>query len=113
MTSSSGAESTVGAGPPRHALDHDSSEGESVFAWARLARASLAGGCCRGLAGGKARRMVFKSLVLSIVFVPPLVGIWVALSRGGRRGLPLLLGLVLAYDVLYIFLLYFLRYRWL
>jgi hypothetical protein len=57
--------------------------------------------------------MVFKTLVLSIVFVPPLVGIWVALSRRGRRGLPLLLGLVLVYDILYMFLLVFLRYRWL
>jgi hypothetical protein len=31
---------------------------------------------------------------------------------GGRRGLPRLLVVVLVYDVLYVLMLYFLRYRW-
>jgi hypothetical protein len=57
--------------------------------------------------------MLLKTLLLSIVFAPVVFGIWLASGRRGRRGLPLLLGVLFVYDVLYIFLLYFVRYRWL
>lgn len=55
---------------------------------------------------------VFKWLLISIVIVPVLLGMYAATSRRGPRGLPVLLGGLLLYDVLWLFMLYYLNYRW-
>jgi hypothetical protein len=55
---------------------------------------------------------VFKLLLISIVMVPVLLGMQAATSRNKRSGLFLLLALMLAYDALYLTLLYYLRVRW-
>jgi len=55
---------------------------------------------------------VFKWLLISIVIVPVLLGVHAATSRRGPRGLPVLLGGLLLYDVLWLFMLYYLNYRW-
>jgi hypothetical protein len=54
---------------------------------------------------------MFKWALVSLVIVPVLLGVQAATRCRGPRGL-LLLGLVLAYDALYLLLLYYLRYRW-
>ena len=54
---------------------------------------------------------MFKLLLISIVMVPVLLGMQAAKSRR-QRGLLLLAVFVLAYDVLYMLLLYYLRTRW-
>ena len=55
---------------------------------------------------------MFKLLLISIVIVPVLLGMYAARARRGRRGMGLLLGLVLTYDVFYWLMLYYLRVRW-
>jgi hypothetical protein len=55
---------------------------------------------------------VFKILLISIVIVPVLLAMQAAKSRNAPRGLFLLLVLVLVYDVLYMLMLYYLRFRW-
>jgi len=55
---------------------------------------------------------MFKLLLISFVVVPVLLGMHAATGPRGRRGLPYLLALVLAYDALYWVLLYYLRLRW-
>ena len=55
---------------------------------------------------------MFKLLLISIVVAPVLLAMKAARSRGGRRGVPLLLALVLGYDLLYWLMLYYLRLRW-
>jgi len=54
---------------------------------------------------------MFKGFLNAVVLVPALLGLLVATYRG-RRGAPLLLGLVLAYDVFFVLLLFYLRRRW-
>jgi hypothetical protein len=54
---------------------------------------------------------MFKLLLISIVMVPVLLGMQAAKGRR-QRGLLLLAVLLLAYDVLYMLLLYYLRTRW-
>ena len=54
---------------------------------------------------------MFKLLLISIVVAPVLLAMKAARSHAGRRG-PLLLALVLGYDVLYWLMLYYLRLRW-
>jgi hypothetical protein len=70
----------------------------------------------QGVAGWPARPDpgdgVFKWLLISIVIVPTLLGVHAATSRRGPRGLPVLLGGLLLYDVLWLFMLYYLNYRW-
>jgi hypothetical protein len=56
---------------------------------------------------------MLKLLLISIVVVPVLLGMQAARTRNGTRGLLLLLGVVLAYDVFYILVLYYVRVRWL
>jgi hypothetical protein len=56
--------------------------------------------------------MFFKLLLMSIAFVPVLLGMRAATFRNPRRGFFVLVGLVLAYGTLYILLLYYLRLRW-
>jgi len=56
---------------------------------------------------------MFKSLLISIVIVPVLLGMQAARSRREERGLLQLLASVLAYNVLYMLMLYYLRRRWL
>jgi hypothetical protein len=58
------------------------------------------------------RENVFKWLLISIVIVPVLLGVQAATGRRLPRGLPLLLASLVAYDVLYLFMLYYLYYRW-
>jgi hypothetical protein len=55
---------------------------------------------------------VFAWLLISIVIVPVLLGMHAATSRRGPRGLPVLLAGLLVYDVLYMFMLYYLYFRW-
>ena len=55
---------------------------------------------------------MFKMLLISIVVMPVLLGIWAARSRSRRRGVVVLLALVLGYDALYFLLLYYVRMRW-
>jgi hypothetical protein len=55
---------------------------------------------------------MFKLLLISIVAAPVLLGVHAARIRGTRRGVFRLLGLVLAYDSLYVAMLYYLRIRW-
>lgn len=55
---------------------------------------------------------MFKWLLISIVIVPVLLGMHAATSRRGPRGLPVLLASLLLYDVLYMFMLYYLYFRW-
>jgi len=55
---------------------------------------------------------MFKGLLASVVIVHVLLGMQAATSRRLQRGLLQLLAFVLAYDVLYVLMLYFLRYRW-
>jgi hypothetical protein len=55
---------------------------------------------------------MFKLLLISIVIVPVLLGMQAATSRSARRGLFLLLSLLITFDALYLLLLYCLRVRW-
>ncbi len=57
--------------------------------------------------------MLLKLLLMSLVFAPVMLGIWMASSRRGRQGFPLLVGVLFIYSVFYLLLLYFVRYRWL
>ncbi len=56
--------------------------------------------------------MMLKLSLMSIVFAPVAFGIWIALSRLGRRGYPLLVGVPFAYGVFCIVLLWLVRHRW-
>jgi len=64
------------------------------------------------VAGAGSGEGVFKWLLISIVIVPVLLGVQAAAGRRGLRGLPLLLAFVVVYNVLWMFMLYYLRYRW-
>ena len=55
---------------------------------------------------------MFKLLLITIVIVPVLLGMWVEARRHRRRGLSLLLALVLVYDLAYLLMLYYVRIRW-
>ena len=55
---------------------------------------------------------MFKYLLISIVIVPVLLGMQASTGRRGPRGLPFLLGAVIVYDILYLFMLHYLNYRW-
>ena len=55
---------------------------------------------------------MFKALLNSIVIVPIVLALLAATSRRPRTGLPLLLGSVLAYNLLFLLMLYYLHRRW-
>jgi hypothetical protein len=55
---------------------------------------------------------MFKLMLISIVIAPVLLGMGAATRRRAPRGLSLLLGVVLLYDVFYLLLLYYVRIRW-
>ncbi len=55
---------------------------------------------------------MFPLLLISVVIVPAVLGMRMAGWRDTRRGLSLLVAFVLAYDVLYLLMLYYLRLRW-
>ena len=55
---------------------------------------------------------MFKTLLISVVMVPVLMGMQAAKSRRQGRGLLQLLAGFLAYNVLYMLMLYYLRRRW-
>ena len=56
---------------------------------------------------------MFKLLLISIAVVPVLLGMQAATaSRAGGRGLQVLLILVLAYDLVYMLMLIYLRFHW-
>ncbi len=55
---------------------------------------------------------MFAKLLLSIVLVPVVLGMVAARSRRRRSYVVRLLALVGVYDLLYMALLYWLRYRW-
>jgi inner membrane protein involved in colicin E2 resistance len=55
---------------------------------------------------------MFKLMLISIVILPVLLGMQAAKVRSRQRGLLLTVALVLAYDVLYLLMLYYLRVRW-
>jgi hypothetical protein len=56
---------------------------------------------------------MLKLFLISIVAVPVLLGMRAARARTRRDALARLAGVLLTYDVLYILLLYYLRFRWL
>ncbi len=56
---------------------------------------------------------MFKSLLISVVAVPVLLGMLAARSRREGRGLAQLLVCLFAYNLLYMIMLYYLRRRWL
>jgi hypothetical protein len=56
---------------------------------------------------------MFKSLLISVVIVPVLLGIQTAKTRREGRGLLQLTVCLLAYNLFYMILLYYLRRRWL
>lgn len=55
---------------------------------------------------------MFKILLISVVVAPVFLGMQVALRLGPRRGLLPLGALLLAYNVGFFFMLYYLRLRW-
>jgi hypothetical protein len=55
---------------------------------------------------------MFKQILISIVLVPVLLGMLTARNRSQRRGLFLLLAIMLTYNVLYVLMLFYLRVRW-
>ena len=55
---------------------------------------------------------MFKLLLISIVVVPVLLAMHAARRGGRRKDVPLLLALVIGYDLLYWLMLYSLRLRW-
>jgi hypothetical protein len=55
---------------------------------------------------------MFKLLLISIVVMPVWLGMQAATRRSRRRGLIVLLSLLLTYEVLYLVMLYYLRLRW-
>jgi hypothetical protein len=55
---------------------------------------------------------MFKLLLISIVVMPVWLGMHAATRRSRRRGLLVLLTLLLTYEVLYLVMLYYLRIRW-
>jgi hypothetical protein len=55
---------------------------------------------------------MFKLLLISIVVVPVLLGVQVAGREKRRQGAIVLMAVVLAYDVFYMAMLYYLRIRW-
>ena len=55
---------------------------------------------------------MFKLLLVSVVLVPVAIGVLAAARLGQRRGFVALLALVFAFDLFFILMLYFLRYRW-
>lgn len=54
---------------------------------------------------------MFPYLLVSVVIAPVLLGMLLS-RRDGPTALPGLLALVFVYDVLYMFMLYYLRTRW-
>jgi hypothetical protein len=60
----------------------------------------------------RAEKPMFKVLMISVVIVPILLAVYAGTRRNPRRGLIQMLGLVLAYDVVYLVMLYYLRHRW-
>jgi hypothetical protein len=55
---------------------------------------------------------MFKLFLISIVLVPVLLGLYAARGRSRRDGLVVLLAGVMAYDVFYLLMLYYVRIRW-
>ena len=55
---------------------------------------------------------MFPLLLISIVIVPVVFGMRIALGRHLRRSVLMLVAFLLAYDVLYFLMLYYLRLRW-
>lgn len=55
---------------------------------------------------------MFKALFISVILVPVLLGLLASTARDERRGLIALLALLLAFNALYIVLLYVLQRRW-
>jgi anti-sigma-K factor RskA len=79
-----------------------------VVASRRAGRATPSSRICRA----PSAEDMFKWLLISVVIVPVLLGMLAATSRRQRRGLPQLLVFVLAYNMFYVVLLYYLRHRW-
>jgi hypothetical protein len=55
---------------------------------------------------------VFKAFLNSIVIVPVLLGVFTAANVRGKQAAWLLVGLVLAYNLAYLVVLYYLKIRW-
>jgi hypothetical protein len=55
---------------------------------------------------------MFSRFLITIVLVPVLLGMFAARGRSAQQRLLQLLAFVAVYDVLYMFVLYYLRYRW-
>lgn len=70
-------------------------------------------GCLLYTVGGGADERMGKLLMLTVVFVPVLLGVVTARRRRLRAGLRQLLVATLLFDVAYMMLLYYLIYDWL
>lgn len=55
---------------------------------------------------------MFKLLIITVVIVPVLLGMYAARRRRLRQGLVLFVALVLTFDLFYLLMLYYLRFRW-
>jgi hypothetical protein len=55
---------------------------------------------------------VFRALLISVVIVPVLLGIVAARRRREQEGVAWLVALVLAYDLFFMVLLYYVHRRW-
>ncbi len=62
--------------------------------------------------GGYRPKGMFARLLVTVVLIPVVLGIIAAGSRRVRNRFLYLLALVAVFDVLYLFLMYYLRYRW-
>jgi hypothetical protein len=60
----------------------------------------------------QAGKPMFKNLLVSIVLVPVLLGMYAGKSRRQQAGLTKLVALFFVYVLLYLIMLYYLRYRW-
>ena len=55
---------------------------------------------------------MFSRFLITIVLVPVVLGMIAARGRTAQQRLLQLLAYIAVYDILYMFVLYYLRYRW-
>jgi hypothetical protein len=55
---------------------------------------------------------MFQLLMISIVALPAAIGAFAGAGRERRRALLMMLAALLVYDMLYLLMLHYLRFRW-
>jgi hypothetical protein len=55
---------------------------------------------------------MFQLLMISIVAMPAVIGALASAGRDRRRGVLMMLAALLVYDMLYLLMLHYLRFRW-